>query len=51
MSIAGSGSASVTAAKSISVAIAGSGDVDYGGAAVLAQKSIVGSGSVKKRAP
>ena len=51
VSIAGSGSASVTAAKSIGVSIAGSGDVDYSGGALLAQMSIVGSGSVKKRAP
>ena len=50
--IVGSGDvqASVTAQKTLGVAIAGSGDVDYGGAATLA-KSVVGSGTVRKRQP
>ena len=49
VSIAGSGNVAVTAQKSLSVAIAGSGDVEYGGGGALAQKSIVGSGSVRLR--
>ena len=51
VSIAGSGDASVTAQRTISVAIAGSGDVEYGGGAVLAKRSIAGSGSVRQRQP
>lgn len=51
VSIAGSGDASVSAQKTISVSIVGSGDVEYGGGATLAQKSVVGSGSVRQRQP
>lgn len=51
VTIAGSGDASVTAQKTLSVAIAGSGDVDYGGGAVVTNKRIAGSGSVRQRQP
>jgi Putative auto-transporter adhesin, head GIN domain len=51
VSIAGSGDASVTAQRTIGVAIAGSGDVEYGGGAILAKRSIAGSGSVRQREP
>ena len=51
VTIAGSGNASVTAQKTLSVAIAGSGDVDYGGGAVVTNKRIAGSGSVRQRQP
>lgn len=51
VAIAGSGDARVTAQKTLGVAIAGSGGVEYGGAATLAQSSIVGSGTVRKRQP
>jgi len=49
--IAGSGDASVAAQKSLSVSIAGSGDVEYVGPATLAQSRIAGSGSVRQRQP
>jgi len=51
VSIAGSGDASLTVQKTISVAIAGSGDVEYGGGATLAKRSIAGSGTVRQRQP
>jgi hypothetical protein len=51
VSIAGSGDANVTAQKTLSVSIAGSGDVENGGGAMLAKRSIAGSGSVRQRQP
>ncbi len=51
VSIAGSGDASVTAQKTLSVAIAGSGSVEYGGGATLVKRSVAGSGSVRQRQP
>ena len=50
ISIAGSGNAKVTANKSLSVSIAGSGDVVYGGAATAVRSSVAGSGKISKRA-
>jgi len=49
ISIAGSGDAGVQAGKTLAVAIAGSGDVEYSGAAVLTKSSIAGSGRVRQR--
>lgn len=49
VSIAGSGDASVHAMKSLAVSIAGSGNVDYGGSAVLTRRRVAGSGSVQQR--
>lgn len=51
VSIAGSGDASVTARKTVSISIAGTGDVEYGGGATLAHKRIAGTGSVRMREP
>jgi hypothetical protein len=51
VSIAGSGDASLTAKKTLSVAIAGSGNVEYGGGATLAKHSVAGSGTVRQRQP
>jgi hypothetical protein len=51
VSIAGSGDASLTAQKTLSVAIAGAGSVEYGGGAMLARHSVAGSGSVRQRQP
>lgn len=51
ISIAGSGDASVAAQRTISVAIAGSGEVDYSGGAVLIKSRIAGSGSVRQHLP
>jgi len=51
VSIAGSGDASLTAQKTLSVAIAGSGNVEYGGGATLAKHTVAGSGSVRQRRP
>lgn len=47
--IAGSGNANVTANRSLDVAVAGSGDVRYGGAAAAVNLSAAGSGTVRKR--
>jgi Putative auto-transporter adhesin, head GIN domain len=49
ISIAGSGDASVTANKTLSVTIAGSGDVVYGGSGALVKSSVTGSGSVRQQ--
>lgn len=49
VSIAGSGDADVTAERALTVRIAGSGDVTYGGGATEVRSSIVGSGSVRAR--
>jgi len=47
--IAGSGDAKVTANKALSVSVAGSGDVSYGGAATAVKTSVAGSGSIQRR--
>jgi Putative auto-transporter adhesin, head GIN domain len=49
LSIAGSGNASVRADKTVAVSIAGSGDVEYSGAATITQRRIAGSGSIRQR--
>lgn len=49
ISIAGSGDAKVTANKSLSATIAGSGDVVYAGSATAIRTSVAGSGKVSKR--
>lgn len=47
--IAGSGDAQVTANKALSVSVAGSGDVVYGGAVSTVSSKVAGSGSVRRR--
>lgn len=47
--IAGSGDAQVTANKALSVSVAGSGDVVYGGAVTTVSSKVAGSGSVRRR--
>lgn len=47
--IAGSGDASVVANRSLTVSIAGSGDVRYRGSVAEVKSSVVGSGSVRRR--
>jgi Putative auto-transporter adhesin, head GIN domain len=49
ISIAGSGNASVQANKTLAVSVAGSGDVEYGGAATLTKSRVAGSGSIRQR--
>ncbi len=47
-SITGSGTAYITAEKSVSAHIVGSGNVIYSGSAVIAESKTIGSGSVSK---
>lgn len=49
VSIAGSGDAQVTANKSLSATVAGSGDVKYSGSAATIKTSVMGSGRITKR--
>jgi hypothetical protein len=49
ISIAGSGDAAVHADKALSVSIAGSGYVVYGGAATAVTSKVVGNGSIQRR--
>lgn len=49
ISIAGSGDASVTANKSLTASVAGSGDVRYRGAPTELKTSVAGSGTVRKQ--
>jgi hypothetical protein len=49
LSIAGSGNASVQARQTLAVSIAGSGDVEYSGAATITKNRIAGSGSIRQR--
>ncbi len=49
VSIAGSGDAKVTANKSLSATVAGSGDVQYRGSATAIRSSVMGSGTIKKQ--
>ena len=49
ISSAGSGDAGVQANKTLSVSIAGSGDVEYSGAATITHSRIAGSGSMRQR--
>jgi Putative auto-transporter adhesin, head GIN domain len=48
VSIAGSGDAKITANQSLSVKVAGSGDVVYGGAVKAVRTSVAGSGTVTR---
>lgn len=48
VSIAGSGDAKVTANKSLSATVAGSGDVQYRGSAATVRTSVMGSGTIRK---
>lgn len=49
VSVAGSGDAEVTAQQSLSISVAGSGDVTYGGAVGSIRQSVAGSGKVRRR--
>jgi hypothetical protein len=49
ISIAGSGNATVHAGKTLAVSIAGSGDVEYVGAAAITRSRVAGSGRVRQR--